>query len=38
MMYIWFALIMRTGYQGVQFDMMLKVCPSQTPLVPNQNS
>jgi hypothetical protein len=24
MMYIWFALIVRTGYQGVQFDMMLK--------------
>jgi hypothetical protein len=24
MMYIWFALIIRTGYQGVQFDMMLK--------------
>jgi hypothetical protein len=23
-MYIWFALIIRTGYQGVQFDMMLK--------------
>jgi hypothetical protein len=25
MMYIWFALVVRTGYQGVQFDMMLKV-------------
>jgi hypothetical protein len=24
MMYIWFALIIRTGYQGVQFEMMLK--------------
>jgi hypothetical protein len=24
MMYIWFTLIIRTGYQGVQFDMMLK--------------
>jgi ribosomal protein S13 len=24
MNYIWFALIIRTGYQGVQFEMMLK--------------
>jgi hypothetical protein len=26
MQFILFSLIVRTGYQGVQFDMMLKVC------------
>jgi hypothetical protein len=26
MNFILFSLVMRTGYQGVQYDMMLKVC------------
>jgi hypothetical protein len=26
MQYTLFALIMRTGYQGVQFELMFKVC------------
>jgi hypothetical protein len=26
MNYILFSLVVRTGYQGVQYDMMLKVC------------
>jgi S-ribosylhomocysteine lyase LuxS involved in autoinducer biosynthesis len=30
MQFILFSLIVRTGYQGVQFDMMLKVCRGVT--------
>jgi hypothetical protein len=31
MQFILFSLVVRTGYQGVQFDMMLKVCSFDGP-------
>jgi hypothetical protein len=35
MQFILFSLIVRTGYQGVQFDMMLKVCRNFDLNLPN---